>query len=307
MPSEIHLVFATNRAYCPYLLIALDSAIRHASSPCAVHVLSDDLADEDKRKIKQLAKHHHGRASFPSLHRDDHSTLPNLAHFGTEAYLRFYGPKLIPDADRLLYFDCDVVILDDIAKLSQLDLEGCTIAAAPMLNSPYGPSFGNRFGYAFKQPYFNSGVLVIDANRWRDENAEDALLNWLANHRDEVYYPDQDALNAVFGDRYKTLPPGWNCESRYFTEKSMPHQDRDLIADATSHTSLIHYTGGTKPWTSVGYCPRRGDFWTNEPEVSRVTQYSYARFRKRNSARDTLRTKIQLFRIKLSHRLRNVR
>ena len=47
---------------------------------------------------------------------------------------------------------------------------------------------------------FNSGVMVIDAKKWRENRLTQSLLELTAKHHEHVY-GDQGILNMYFGDQ----------------------------------------------------------------------------------------------------------
>ncbi|MTV67198.1 glycosyltransferase family 8 protein, partial [Streptococcus pneumoniae] len=51
---------------------------------------------------------------------------------------------------------------------------------------------------------FNSGVLLIDTNRWREEDIYRQLFEFTIAHHEHVY-GDQGIFNILFKDRWKRL------------------------------------------------------------------------------------------------------
>ena len=53
--------------------------------------------------------------------------------------------------------------------------------------------------------YFNAGVLLINVNRWIDNDCSDKILDIVKKYGQKLVLPDQDALNILFslsGDTY---------------------------------------------------------------------------------------------------------
>ena len=102
--------------------------------------------------------------------------------------------KLLPDLDRVLYLDADVVVVDDLRALYATDLGSNVVAAAPDLYRQYRLA---AFGLSGSQPYVNAGVLLIDLARWRRESLTDRLVRFVERSGPQLELHDQDALNAV--------------------------------------------------------------------------------------------------------------
>ena len=59
----------------------------------------------------------------------------------------------------------------------------------------------NRFRLGTEGDYYNSGVLLMDLERCRNEIHTEELFDYVSNHGDELILPDQDILNALYGGR----------------------------------------------------------------------------------------------------------
>jgi len=92
----------------------------------------------------------------------------------------------------VLYLDCDLVVSGDLEGLWQTDLQGSYLAAVP---EPYLVT--SHWGFGPEDTYFNSGVLLIDVARWREENLLPALLQFAEAHSSDFDCHDQDVLNHV--------------------------------------------------------------------------------------------------------------
>ena len=71
-------------------------------------------------------------------------------------------------------------------------------------------SYRARLGLADETCYANSGVLVIDPERWTQQGLTERVIRYLGDHLDDCYWVDQDALNAVVRGDFQKLSPVWN-------------------------------------------------------------------------------------------------
>jgi hypothetical protein len=85
-------------------------------------------------------------------------------------------------------------------------------------------------------PYFNTGVMLVDLRRWREEESQAMKLAGEAGEKCQWY--DQTVINYLLRERIGTLPEEWNWQI-----ESLP-VDRDI--------SAIHFTTGKKPWLYLG-------------------------------------------------------
>lgn len=66
----------------------------------------------------------------------------------------------------MLYLDSDILVLDDIVHLYDQPLNGKTIGA---VIDPGQTKALKRLGIESDAYYFNSGVMVIDIDRWNEK------------------------------------------------------------------------------------------------------------------------------------------
>lgn len=169
--------------------------------------------------------------------------------YSEAASYRLLLPDLLPDVDKIIYIDCDIVVRQDLATLySSAELGDNLIAAiyeAPIEGqAERWEALGCDSG-----KYFNSGFLIMNLQKMREEETSRKLLDTLKT--DYLEFPDQDALNLVCQGRILPLSPVYNGIRTFF----LPQYKKDFLAQYSSETlwdevqtsGTIHYTGG-KPW-----------------------------------------------------------
>ncbi len=255
--STIHVAFASNRRYFHFVLIAVTSILHyHRSGNLVVHLLHPDLTDEELARFKFLEE----KAPFELVpHRLD-----------LEKYTRDFGrfspilwrlaiPDLVLDIDRLIYLDCDLVLCDDIEKLWTIDLRGNIMGA-----------IGDRVGRKVRTQgiaplkYFNSGVMLWDLKRMRQENAMGKWQETLKQHDCNLPYCDQTLLNLVHRDECLLLPQNWNLHNSIY--RNLPLEGMYTVEetiDAIRNPGIVHFTGHHKPWLLFKFThhPYASRFW----------------------------------------------
>ena len=136
-----------------------------------------------------------------------------------------------PNIDKVIYLDADTVVLDDIYKLYNENIDYYIGAVAELTTT----SCPRNIGIPKSHKYFNSGVLLINSKKWREDNIKDKLFEIGKKYSKLLAYPDQDILNKAFeNNNYKILDYKYNASEG--TKKSS--SDDNII--------VRHYTG-TKP------------------------------------------------------------
>ena len=164
------------------------------------------------------------------------------------ASMRLLLPELLPELDRVLYLDCDIIVRQDLARLwEEIDLDDNYLAAV------YEAAIegqAERFRALGCDPakYFNSGFLLMNLAQMRSEKVSEKLLE--ACRVPYLEFPDQDALNQVCQGRVLPLSPLYNSIRTFFIPKYEPdfvRQYGEELWDKVQREATIHYTGG-KPW-----------------------------------------------------------
>lgn len=186
----------------------------------------------------------------------------------TGTYLRLMLHRLLPEVDRLLYADVDVLFQDQLLPLWQTDMTDCVLAAvkgAVNLSDKWEwnsdrPYWKHLEG--MKGRYINAGVTLLDLAQIRRRNLEEQWNEWV---KEKLYYQDQDILNITCQGAIRYVPPEYN-RLAYLEEKDYDRFVSEGIftkqecEEAISNPVIIHYAGD-KPWKR--YDTNLGSVWWN--------------------------------------------
>ena len=164
------------------------------------------------------------------------------------ASLRLLLPELLPELDRILYLDCDIIVRQDLARLWEETDLGDNYLGAVYEAAIEGQAERFRALGCDPAKYFNSGFLLLNLKQMREENVSEKLLE--ACRVPYLEFPDQDALNQVCQGRVLPLSPLYNSIRTFFIPKYKPdfvRQYGEELWQRVQREATIHYTGG-KPW-----------------------------------------------------------
>ena len=237
----IPIFFATDDNYMPFLEVSLRSLIDNASKEYRyiVHVLNSGLKQENIDLVKKL-ENDNFKIDFCDVTeaiQPIRNKLKNLYHFGLATWYRLFIQSLFPQYDKVLYLDCDIIVLGDISKLYNTQM-GDNLLAAVECNiiriDPVLKDYPKAFCGVNQPEYFNAGILVMNLKEFRKENIENKFLYLLTKYNFDVIDPDQGYLNFLTRGRVKLLPNGWNKEA-------VPTQLEGKL-------NIVHYALYKKPW-----------------------------------------------------------
>lgn len=241
----IDIVLCTDENYAAYCSVVMVSALKNTVCPemFHFHVLTPNLTSLSQEKMNSLVTEYGAKLSIYEADTGFFDSVKaDLGRFGIGTLLRLYMDHYLPqECERVIYLDCDLLILGDLAKLSNVNLNGNVVGGVPDLCSPQ--TFKSR-----EYEYFNAGVLVIDLGLWREKNIAQLALDYLSNHN--AKYLDQDALNYIFQGQWKILDISWNMQPAAYTayDKKYDYIPRKQIEEAVHFPNIVHFIGPVKPW-----------------------------------------------------------
>ncbi len=228
----INIVLATDHKLLPHIGVVISSILSNTKSEVIFHVLTRGI--HDPIYVKGIPVYQYPMDTF------NYGRI-KLARWVTMSTMdRLMLPKLLPKVGKVIYLDIDVVVMDDIAKLYAIETGECGIAARQstrdgfLTNHDYARrtrvNVNNLQRVADKAPNFNAGVLVLDLNKMRENNASNIMLKIIRM----TQCNDQIALASYSQGRFTRLEPRWN---------TWVGVDKDL-----DNPGILHYIGIKKPW-----------------------------------------------------------
>jgi lipopolysaccharide biosynthesis glycosyltransferase len=273
----LSLVCCADDGYAMPLAVTLFSAAANLSRErsAVFHLVDGGISAANKSRIEEVVRrgHRNVQVSWIAVDANLLRGLPLTKHLNEAAYLRLLVPAVLPaTVAKVIYLDCDVIVQRDLSELWQTELDGNLLLAVQDFGVPRVGSYNGirtqyeRWGLTADDPYFNSGVMVIDLKKWRQRDISRRVIEFTRENQDTNLFCDQDGLNAVVGRDWKKLPLRWNSQVGAL-------RNLDQIEDCPLRTdlyethgsllkeaSILHFTGAGKPWTSGLRSPARPIF-----------------------------------------------
>lgn len=262
----IHLACAADEKYVVYCAAMLHSALVSCNQQrLEIHFLHpENLPNQTLQRLHTLVEDSGGRLNPIAIGAHLVQELPSTGYFPNIVWYRTLLPQLRPELDRVLYLDCDTLVLDTLLPLWETDLRGFYVAAVQNLIEPALATRHHALGIPPTQTYFNSGVLLMNLDLMRRENCVERLLEHARQYGAKSIWPDQDSLNYVLGPKCFFLHPRWNCQnSFFFWEQAREVFGEALLAEATRYPAILHFEGpaDNKPWHYLNKHPHRERYW----------------------------------------------
>lgn len=256
----MNICFASDDRYAPYMGIAILSILRNSdkSDRFKFYILDNNISLINKHKIE----------SFKTLYSFDLDWIKmdeNL--FGRcdtkhpNWTLSIFGRYLIPQVikeDKVLYLDCDVMVLGSLAPLWEVDLNEYYLAGVRDYNVIQRGNLNVRFGKEIdSNEYVNSGVLLINNKRWREDGLFEKLLDFSEKNASLLLWPDQDAINFICRNQKKIIAERWNVMGYlYKPDLFLSHPNYHKIINERQKVVVRHF----HPWKKNMFIPNREEY-----------------------------------------------
>lgn len=277
--NGISICFASDNNYAPYLAVTIKSLIENAdkNKNYEIYILNDNIETLNKNRMLEFSSDNI-YIKFIEINKYIKSTVKNnfyiWGHFSNSIYSRFFIPRIFKHFEKILYLDCDIIILDDIAKLynskflnNQLLLAAHdTIMRLNILkNDDYWENhLKNILQIKNINNYFQSGVLLLNIKNCIKYNFEEKCINTLIKIGKPIY-PDQDVLNSAWQENFGFIDLSWNvewCIPIYYLKEEIEFFEKNIYSfyEVYHNPKIMHYCGHEKPWTNPNY-PKSNLWW----------------------------------------------
>lgn len=261
MEEKVYIILASDNNYIQHATVAITSILCNTKKPdeLCFFLIEDNIDPSNKIKIEKTVQSLGSHIAFLKVQEDNFKNVFVSGGLTKAAYLRLSLTDIVPhEINKILYLDCDLLILDDIRKIWDFDLQDKALAAVEdfgvLSSASKCREKKEHLGWNREYSYFNSGVMLINLKKWRKFNYTQKLLKLIENNK--FRHHDQDALNFLFMKdwaklnlRWNIIPPVFNMILTVLFDSKM----RKEAISALNNPAIIHYAGGYKPWEYPEY------------------------------------------------------
>ncbi len=244
---------AVEGGYVPHSAAMLDSVIEHSGGlEVHVHYLhGPDFTAESERLLRRMLADRGAHVTFHELADERVAGLPTVGFTGKATWYRLFLPELLPDIDRVLHLDADLIAVDTLLPLWETDLGDHYLAAVTNVFMDHHLHRPAQLGLEGPETYFNAGVLLMNLAALRADGQSDEMLDYARQNADRLEWRDQDTLNVMLGHRRLHLHPRWNCMNAVLNfPQSVDVFGAAAVDEARRNPAIRHFEGPAqnKPW-----------------------------------------------------------
>lgn len=171
---------------------------------------------------------------------------------------RLLVDKILPsDIKRILYLDGDTIVRGNLEGLYNTDM------GSKLIGMSIEPTIDKKRIASLNlgdKPYCNSGVLLIDLEKWRSKKSGEKIIDYYREKKGKLFAADQDAINGALKNDIYVISPRYNYYNifdqysyRFFVKIMKPIDYSKYVSasdmkEAKSNPVIVHYLGEERPW-----------------------------------------------------------
>ncbi len=232
-----------------------------------IHCIVDEESMNKKEQLVNIVNHRDSDSSilfYPAP--NTFASAYETRGISKATYMRFSIHKIIPNIDKIIYSDVDVLFCDSLKALWNTDLGTCYFAGVKGTNNFIDKwSTYEKLSYyseldGLKGKYINAGILLMNLSRIREAKIED---EWIKRSKLHYEYQDQDIINITCKKHILLLPLKYNVAAylipRWYKKYYLQGiYSKEECMMAYKEPVVLHYAGD-KPWKDRN--AHRADMW----------------------------------------------
>lgn len=252
----MNIVYASDNNFVEILGISMISLFEN-NKDCdeiTVYILDDEIDESNKVKLLHIAEKFDREVSFIDVSELDVPKSVQSIRWSKSAFTRLFMRRILPiEIKKVLYLDCDIIVMNSLNDLYNTDISQCKAAGVRDCISKY---YLKNIGLKPDDGYCNSGVLLIDLDRWNEEE----FMLFFEEHSSIIKYPDQDVINGVCGKEMLMLDCRYNSYTALFDftykdlmifRKPTKYYSENEVENAKKNPAIVHFTTSflsLRPW-----------------------------------------------------------
>lgn len=261
--DKINIVCASDNGYvshCGALIVSIFE--NNKNNKICVYVLTEDINVQNRKLLLKCASDYNQEIEFIDIPVGIFNSYPmesqSMGYINYSTYYRLLIPELLPSLDKVIYLDCDMVVVSDLQPLWNLDISQYAIAGVKdaLYNQEKAPL---RLGYDLNFSYYNAGMGVWNLGYLRRLNFSGKVKEFVKANYHRIIFHDQDILNAILYGSFFELGIEWNFMGIFMRGENYALHHKEL--EKMKNPRIIHFADVLKPWFVECDNPYKNLYW----------------------------------------------
>lgn len=267
----MNILYTLNDKFIPQVAASICSVCENNKHLDKINffIISNGITDINKAKLTEFIKGYNRKITIKEL-GDINQYFDfefDTTGWNSIVIVRLILDKFLPDdIEKILYLDGDTIVRGSLKELWNTNIEKDVLAAS--IEPTVDKKRKNELGLQ-KYPYYNSGVLLINLKKWREQGISSKIVEFYRLNNERMFAPDQDAINCYLKEQICTISPKYNFYNIFYNYtysflcklmKPVEYISKELYQDAVKEPIIIHYLGEERPWRKGNQHRYRDDY-----------------------------------------------
>lgn len=250
--KNLVLIINEKNSYGRHLGATLLSVLKNSKVDWNINIIYENLSFETKSKLNEIIKFYNSKINYIEIDKEilKKFKVGEGTHLSSIVFARLFIPEFLKSEEKVIYLDCDIIVLKPLEELYNMDLDEKSIGVVLDGQKDQKSSL-SRLNLSLDRTYFNAGVMVMDLKRLRENGKFLKTIDYCLNPDRELQLNEQDALNIIFENDYMINDIIWNYT----------HGNSEENSCEESEIGIVHFTGDIKPWDCRSYSPYKHLYW----------------------------------------------
>ncbi len=257
----LNILVCTDNNYIVPLAALLNSLAETANhNKLTIHWFALEVSKPNIKKISILSNRlGYEIKVYNFLGSEISSKFYTSGRITSAAYLRLYLADQIKNVSKVLYLDCDMIAVGNINGLWSYHSDekvAAVVKDAKKINL-------SHLGKLAPENYFNSGMMLINADLWKTNKIQKRLFE-LLNQKIHFRFHDQDLLNLALENNVSFIDHKWNLIPSRENKNLIKVYAIILrlgLGKFFRLSGIIHYAALKKPWHYLSSHPLKFLWW----------------------------------------------
>lgn len=272
--DTLNVVYSTDDNYAQHTGVSIISLLdnnRHFLN-IEIYIIDNNISAENREKLVSIVDKYNRKLTFIDFSEYKNKLKLNMEwSISISSYARLFLSDMLPrNINKVLYYDCDTIIVDKLDEIWNEDISNYFLAG---VKDTVNSNIKIAVGMNKNDDYINAGMLLINLKKWRKDNITDKFLGFIEQYNGKVTHHDQGVINGMLNGFIKILPLKFNVMTVFYTMKREDiikyynidgdFYSEDEINEAINYPVYIHFTPGfvSRPWVRGCKHPKKHLYW----------------------------------------------
>ena len=271
----MNIMYAADDNYIEIMGVSIKSLMENnANEHIDFYIVEDAISEENLKKMRDMIEFSGNKVFFipkPDIRGLLGVELKTL-RWSDSAYSRLFLKEVFadyPEVKKLLYIDCDTVIVGNLKELWETDVEDYLGAACLECMSNMHKWI---IGAMKTDNYVNTGMMLFNVKKWIDEDIQEQCAAMIQKYNGRTEYVDQGVINGTISNYLKIVSPSYNLtalaydfsyEEMQIYRKPEFGYSKEEWEKAIQNPVIVHFTTSflsIRPWYEGSKHPYAG-YW----------------------------------------------